>query len=102
MNDTWFASAYDDGSVPFRVATFVLIAGALTMAGGVPAFFTRHSLGLIVGGYIVTRLAMIRLWLSAAAGMRGTRPVRAVMRWGSRWCRSGGARLSFCRWRGAP
>ena len=39
MNFTWFASAYDCDDVPYRVAVFVQITGALILAAGVPAMF---------------------------------------------------------------
>ena len=39
MNFTWFASAYDCDDVPYRLAVFVQIAGALILAAGVPAMF---------------------------------------------------------------
>ena len=39
MNFTWFASAYDCDDVPYRLAVFVQIAGALVFAAGVPAMF---------------------------------------------------------------
>ncbi|NUB42910.1 low temperature requirement protein A [Fertoebacter nigrum] len=73
MNYTWFASAYDDGSLHFRLATFVFISGALVMAGGIEAFFAAHDLTLAVLGYVIMRLAMIWLWLAAAAGDPGHR-----------------------------
>jgi low temperature requirement protein LtrA len=37
MNFTWFASAYDCDDVPYRLAVFVQISGALILAAGVPA-----------------------------------------------------------------
>ena len=35
MNFTWFASAYDADDVPYRIATFVQMAGVLVLAAGV-------------------------------------------------------------------
>jgi low temperature requirement protein LtrA len=68
MNFTWFASAYDCDDVPYRVAVYVQMAGALMMAAGVPAMFeTRLPNGAVVGGYVVMRLAMVAQWLRAAA-----------------------------------
>jgi len=67
MNFTWFASAYDNDDLPYRLAVFVQIAGALILAGGVPAMFTTHQLNLAtVGGYVVMRLAAVTQWLRAA------------------------------------
>jgi low temperature requirement protein LtrA len=68
MNFTWFASAYDCDDVPYRLAVFVQIAGALILAAGVPAMFeTRTPNGATVGGYVVMRLAVVGQWLRAAA-----------------------------------
>ena len=39
MNFTWFASAYDNDDVPYRLLTFVQIAGVLILAAGVAAAF---------------------------------------------------------------
>ena len=36
MNFTWFASAYDNDDVPYRLAVLVQIAGVLILAAGVP------------------------------------------------------------------
>jgi low temperature requirement protein LtrA len=68
MNFTWFASAYDCDDVPYRLAVFVQIAGALIIAAGVREMFeTRLPNGTIVGGYIIMRLALVGQWLRAAA-----------------------------------
>ena len=66
MNYTWFASAYDDDSLVFKLATFTFLAGALVMAAGIRVFFHSHEPGLILAGYVVMRLAMVSLWLAAA------------------------------------
>jgi low temperature requirement protein LtrA len=68
MNFTWFASAYDCDDVPYRLAVFVQIAGALILAAGVPAMFESRTPNLAtVGGYVVMRLAVVAQWLRAAA-----------------------------------
>jgi low temperature requirement protein LtrA len=68
MNFTWFASAYDIDDVPYRLAVFVQIAGALILAAGVPAMFeSRTPNAATVGGYVVMRLAVVGQWLRAAA-----------------------------------
>jgi low temperature requirement protein LtrA len=68
MNFTWFASAYDCDDVPYRVAVFVQISGALILAAGVPAMFEARIPNLaILTGYVVMRLAMVVQWLRAAA-----------------------------------
>jgi low temperature requirement protein LtrA len=68
MNFTWFASAYDSDDVPYRLAVFVQIAGALILAGGVPKMFETQQLNFAtVGGYVVMRLAAVTQWLRAGA-----------------------------------
>jgi len=66
MNFTWFASAYDNDDVPYRLVVFVLMVGALVFAAGT-ADFARGDLRLPVAGYVLMRAAMIVLWLRAAA-----------------------------------
>ena len=67
MNFTWFASAYDTDDVPYRLAVFVQITGALILAGGIPAMFeSRVPNVAVVAGYVVMRLAMVAQWLRAA------------------------------------
>ena len=68
MNFTWFASAYDPGDVPYKLAVLVQITGALIVAAGIPAMFEAHAPnGATVGGYVVMRLAMVGQWLRASA-----------------------------------
>ena len=35
MSFTWFATAYDTDDVPYRLLTFVQMAGAITIAAGI-------------------------------------------------------------------
>ena len=68
MNFTWFASAYDSDDVPYRLAVFVQITGALVMAGGVSQMFEqRQPNAAVLGGYVLMRLALVGQWLRAAA-----------------------------------
>ena len=68
MNFTWFASAYDSDDLPYRLAVFVQIAGALILAAGVPDMFADRAPNLAtVAGYVVMRLALVAQWLRAAA-----------------------------------
>jgi len=68
MNFTWFASAYDSDDVPYRLAVFVQIAGALILAAGVSLMLeTRTPNVATVAGYVVMRLALVVQWLRAAA-----------------------------------
>lgn len=72
INFTWFASAYDTDDWVFRVVTMVQIVGVLIFAMGIEPMF--HSLvegdhvdnRVIVGGYVVMRLALVFQWLRAA------------------------------------
>lgn len=74
MTFTWFASAYDCDDVPYRLAVFVQIAGALIMAAGVPAMLeSRTPNAATVGGYVVMRLAVVAQWLRVAAADPGHR-----------------------------
>jgi len=67
MNFTWFASAYDNDDVPYRLAVFVQITGALIVAGGIPAMFESRVPNLaVIGGYVVMRMAMVVQWLRAS------------------------------------
>jgi low temperature requirement protein LtrA len=66
MNFTWFASAYDSDDVPYRLAVFVQMAGALILAAGVPAMFASRTPNLAtIGGYVVMRLPLVAQWLRA-------------------------------------
>jgi low temperature requirement protein LtrA len=66
VNFTWFASAYDTDDVPYRLATFVQIAGVLILAAGVPRAFNNNDFTVTVLGYVVMRLALVFQWLRAA------------------------------------
>lgn len=66
MNYTWFASAYDNDDVLFRLLTLLIMVGALTMAAGVKPFFEMTDMRLIVIGFVIMRLAMVVLWLRVA------------------------------------
>jgi low temperature requirement protein LtrA len=67
MNFTWFASAYDNDDVLYRVTTLVQICGVLIYAAGVPRAFSDNDWTLTVIGYLVMRLALTSQWLRAAA-----------------------------------
>ncbi|WKV15956.1 low temperature requirement protein A [Janibacter limosus] len=66
LNYTWFASAYAVDDVLFRLLTFVIMGGALTLAAGVPGFFADGQSGVLVAGYAIMRVGMAALWLRAA------------------------------------
>ena len=66
MNFTWFASAYDNDDVPYRLAVFVQIAGVLILAAGVPRAFDGRDFAVVTLGYCVMRLALVTMWVRAA------------------------------------
>lgn len=66
MNFTWFASAYDNDDVLYRVVTLVQIAGVLILAAGVSRAFEEHDFLVVYIGYVVMRLALASQWLRAA------------------------------------
>lgn len=68
MNYTWFASAYDDDSVGFRLLTMVIMFGALVIAAGMARLIGTMDVRVVVVGYVIMRLGMIALWLGAARG----------------------------------
>lgn len=79
MNFTWFASAFDNDDVAFRIATFVQITGALTLAAGTSSAFTRGDFTIVFLGYAVMRVGLVGLWLRAAYWNPGHR--RAALRY---------------------
>ncbi len=66
MNYTWFASAYDNDDTAFRLLTMLSMAGSLTIAAGIGAFFKSNDLLLVVIGFVIMRISMVVLWLRAA------------------------------------
>ncbi|MFV0135337.1 low temperature requirement protein A [Streptomyces sp. HMX87] len=68
MNFTWFASAYDNDDVLYRVVTLVQMAGVLVLAAGVSRAFADHDFTAVWLGYAIMRLAMVTQWLRAARG----------------------------------
>ena len=80
MNFTWFASAYDNDDVAYRLSVFVLMTGVLILAAGIPRAFDDQDFGVITLGYVVMRLAMVALWLRAAARASRRAAVCAALR----------------------
>ncbi|UUU33275.1 low temperature requirement protein A [Streptomyces sp. CA-210063] len=78
MNFTWFASAYDNDDVPYRLVTLVQIAGVLVLAAGVARAFEDHDWLLVVLGYVIMRLGMTAQWLRAARTATGAERVMAL------------------------
>jgi low temperature requirement protein LtrA len=80
MNYSWFASGFDPDDIPFRLATFVQIAGSLVIAAGVPRAFERHDFSVAVVGYVVVRLAFASQWIRVYRDNPEMRPT--AVRWG--------------------
>jgi low temperature requirement protein LtrA len=72
INYSWFASAYDNDDIFFRIATMVVMLGVLVLALGLPPMFSsvdegeRVDNGVMVAGYVIMRVALIALWLRVA------------------------------------
>jgi low temperature requirement protein LtrA len=65
MNFTWFASAYDNDDVVYRLLVLLQLTGALVFAAGIPRF--EHGDRTVgVFGYVLMRLALVTLWRRAA------------------------------------
>jgi low temperature requirement protein LtrA len=66
VNFSWFASAFDTDDVAYRVVVLIQIAGNLTIAAGIPRFFERMDVTIMVAGYVIMRLGLVSLWLRVA------------------------------------
>ena len=73
MNFTWFASAYDTDDVPYRLLTFVQIAGVLVLAAGVPPCVRGARLRVDHGRL---RDHAHRRWWRSGCGPRSSDPER--------------------------
>ncbi|MFF4537485.1 low temperature requirement protein A [Streptomyces aureus] len=78
MNFSWFASAYDNDDVLYRVVTLVQIAGVLVLAAGVSKAFESHDFLVVWLGYAIMRFAMIAQWLRVARSTEGTEKTMAL------------------------
>ncbi|MGH1561202.1 low temperature requirement protein A [Mumia sp. DW29H23] len=67
LNFAWFASAYDDDGVAYRLLTILQILGSLVLAAGIPRMYDGDFV-LIVVGYVIMRIGLVIQWLRAAAG----------------------------------
>ncbi|WP_292990418.1 low temperature requirement protein A [Mycobacterium sp.] len=80
INFSWFASAYDTDDWVYRLTTMLQMVGVLVLALGIPPVFSSIAEGahvdnrVLVGGYVVMRVAMVIQWLRAA----GQDPARKV------------------------
>ncbi len=77
VNFTWFASAYDNDDVLYRISVLVIMTGALVLAAGVPRIFDERDFTLAVIGYVIMRIALVTQWLRV---MRDDPPRREAAR----------------------
>lgn len=72
INFSWFASAFDVDDWVYRLTTMVQMLGVVIFALGLPAMFESIDEGdyldngVMVGGYVVMRVALLFQWLRAA------------------------------------
>ncbi|KUN78493.1 low temperature requirement protein A [Streptomyces griseoruber] len=78
MNFTWFASAYDNDDVLYRVVTLVQIAGVLVLAAGVSRAFEDHDFVVVWLGYVIMRFALSWQWLRVAWSAEGPERTMAL------------------------
>ncbi|RMB84511.1 hypothetical protein CTZ28_17420 [Streptomyces shenzhenensis] len=78
VNFSWFASAYDNDDVLYRVVTLVQIAGVLVLASGISRAFEHHDYVAVWLGYVIMRLAMVAQWLRAARTAEGAERTTAL------------------------
>ncbi|MFI6547129.1 low temperature requirement protein A [Streptomyces prunicolor] len=93
MNFSWFASAYDNDDVLYRVVTLVQIAGVLVLAAGISRAFDQHDYVVVWIGYLIMRLAMATQWLRAAKDAAGPERTMALRY-------AGGVLLCMVGWTG--
>ena len=62
MAFTWFANVFDTDDGPYRLLMFVMIAGSLGLAAGVPQI-AQLDFRIGVISYVVMRLAYVGQWL---------------------------------------
>uniref|UniRef100_A0AAU2A3J3 Low temperature requirement protein A n=1 Tax=Streptomyces sp. NBC_00093 TaxID=2975649 RepID=A0AAU2A3J3_9ACTN len=78
MNFTWFASAYDNDDVLYRIVTLVQIAGVLVLAAGISRAFESHDFLIVWLGYLIMRLPMAAQWLRVARSATGAERTMAL------------------------
>jgi low temperature requirement protein LtrA len=62
MAFTWFANVFDTDDGPYRLLMFVMIAGSLGLAAGVPQL-THFDFRIGVLSYVVMRFAYVGQWI---------------------------------------
>jgi low temperature requirement protein LtrA len=65
LNFSWFASAYDNDDVAYRLLTLLHVLGSLVLAAGIPGMVDGDfALGVL--GYILMRTALVVQWVRVA------------------------------------
>ncbi|MFE7892722.1 low temperature requirement protein A [Streptomyces sp. NPDC057412] len=78
MNFTWFASAYDNDDVLYRIATLIQMTGVLVLTAGISQAFQEHAYLAVILGYVIMRLAMTAQWLRVARSSHGPERTMAL------------------------
>ena len=66
LNFCWFASAYDNDDVGYRLLTLAHVLGSLVLAAGIPGMIGGDfALGVL--GYLIMRSSLVVQWLRVAA-----------------------------------
>jgi low temperature requirement protein LtrA len=66
LNFSWFASAYDNDDVGYRLLTLLHVLGSLVLAAGIPGMVDGDfALGVL--GYLIMRSSLVVQWLRVAA-----------------------------------
>lgn len=95
MNFTWFAAAYDSDDVPYRIAIFFQIVGALIMAAGIRQMFDDLDFRPVFVGFVIMRLSLVGLWIRAASSDQRGRSAAIRNAMGIALCQVGWALLVF-------
>ena len=66
LNFAWFASAYDNDDVGYRLLTLLHVLGSLVLAAGIPGM-VNGDFALGVLGYLIMRSSLVVQWLRVAA-----------------------------------
>ena len=81
VNFTWFASAYDNDDVLYRLLVLLQLTGALVFAAGIPSFeHGDRTVGVL--GYVLMRLGPRRLVAAGRPGGSAAAAFRAKVRAG--------------------
>jgi low temperature requirement protein LtrA len=72
LNFTWFASAYDNDDIGYRLLTLLQVVGVLILAAGIPRSFDNEY-DLSVLGYVIMRIGLVIQWLRVARSDPGHR-----------------------------